>query len=52
MFTFIAAASESNKFPSELTTSASMYKSQHTLPSTRTKEDKSIAAPEIIHYGS
>jgi hypothetical protein len=45
--TFIAAASASSKFPSELTTSPSMYRSQQTFPSTTIRDDRSIAAPEM-----
>jgi len=45
--TFIAAANASSRLPSELTTSPSMYRSQHTFPSTIIRDDRSIAAPKI-----
>lgn len=45
LVTLIAAPNASSRFPSELTTRPSMYKSQHTLPSTTTRDERSIPAP-------
>jgi len=42
----MAAPRASSKFPSELTTSPSMYRSQQIFPSTIIRDERSIPAPE------